>query len=142
MTWSEFLASGPLVTIVLTFLGLFLTLLGFIIKQLMDSAFFKGELRGLIQGNNDKFEGIYKQFEGIYKQFEGINKRIDDLKEDQRSIRENQTKIELQLTNHVTETNKEIQDLKVNQMIIQKDLSEVKNLLKNQTWITGTRNNC
>ena len=44
-------------------------------------------------------------------------------------VKEDQNRIEIQLTNHVTETNKEIKELQSNQASMQKDLSEVKEKL-------------
>lgn len=99
-----------------------------------------------------KFDAVDKKFDAVDKKFDAfkadINKRLDDFKVDQNKrlddfkdffkemlrsefhyIHKEQEKIQLQLTNHVTQTDKRIQNLEENQKIMQKDLSEIKNLL-------------
>ena len=103
-----------------------------------------------------KFDAVDKKFDDFKAD---QNKRLDDFKdffkellktefryihEDQKKIREEQirlageqirlaegqVKIQVQLTNHVTQTDQRIQNIENNQKAMQKDLSEIKDLLK------------
>ena len=97
-----------------------------------------------------KFDAVDKKFDAVDKKFDAVDKKFDDFKAEQnrrlddfreffkellkselRYIREDQSRIQLQLTNHVTQTDKRIRNIEDNQKIMQRDLSEIKDLLKN-----------
>ena len=102
-----------------------------------------------------KFEAVDKKFEAVDKKFDNFkmeqNKKLDDFKTEQNKrlddfkdffkeilktefhyIHKEQAKIQLQLTNHVTQTDERIKNIEGNQKIMQKDLSEIKDLLKSR----------
>ena len=98
---------------------------------------------------NRAFVNIDKKFDAVDKKFDAVDKKFDDFKAEQNKrlddfkdffkeilkseflyIRDEQARIQLQLTNHVTQTDQRIQNIEENQKVMQKDLSEIKDLLK------------